>query len=137
MGGNEGDGSHEGDEGNEEEGSQQDRQGQIREISRLPWHQVQDPFWLDQVRLGQEQARQDRDQEASCSWQEVLRPHQGLGCCLPEGQEGFGRQGLRRNQEGLSSLQEGQGALPVNISSMLRLQLRAWGCLRPSSAVAS
>merc|ERR1711959_572048 len=41
--------------------------------------------------------------------------HQGLDYCCPEGQEGFGPEGLRRNQEGLSSLQEGQGTLPVNI----------------------
>merc|ERR1719335_44026 len=52
-----------------------------------------------------------------------------------QGKEGIGPQGLRRNQEGLCSLQEGQGALPVNMN-MPVLQLRVWGCLRPSSAVA-
>merc|ERR1711918_213074 len=57
---------------------------------------------------------QDCEQEAVGKWQEGLRPHQGLDCCCPEGQEGFGRQGLRCNQEGNSSLQEGQGALPVS-----------------------
>merc|ERR1712224_893616 len=58
-------------------------------------------------------------------------------CCCPEGQEGFGRQGLRRSEEGNPSLQEGQGTLPVSMHmSIPRLQLRAWGCLRPWSAVA-
>merc|ERR1712118_395554 len=69
-----------------------------------------------------------------------LRQHQGLDCCCPEGQEGFGHQGLRRSEEGNSSLQEGQGALPVSklptYMKIPKLQLRAWGCLRPWSAVA-
>merc|ERR1711977_508625 len=80
----------------------------------LPWHQSQDLHRLDQERLDQEQAWQDCDQEAGCQWQEGLRQHQGLDCCSPEGQEGIGRQGLRRSEEGNSSLQEGQGALPVS-----------------------
>merc|ERR1711977_418701 len=63
---------------------------------------------------GSEQDCEDCEQEAVGSWQEGLRQHQGLDCCRPEGQEGFGRQGLRRSEEGNSSLQEGQGALPVS-----------------------
>merc|ERR1712224_879097 len=73
--GDEGHGCHEGHEGNEEEG---------------------------------------REQEGFPPGQEE-QLHQGLDYCCPEGQEGFGPEGLRHNQEGLSSLQEGQGTLPVNI----------------------
>merc|ERR1712093_426076 len=135
--GNESDGSHEGHEGHEEEGSEQDCEGQDGKVSGLPWHQGQDRFWTCQDRLDEEQEWQDCEQEAVGSWQEGLRQHQGLDCCCPEGQEGFGRQGLRRSEEGNSSLQEGQGTLPVSMHmSIPRLQLRAWGCLRPWSAVA-
>merc|ERR1712205_123372 len=74
----------------------------------------QSRFWTCQDRLDEEQEWQDCEQEAVGSWQEGLRRHQGLDCCRPEGQEGFGRQGLRRSEEGNSSLQEGQGALPVS-----------------------
>merc|ERR1712224_60090 len=112
-------------------------EGQIRKVSCLPWHQGEDHLWLDQDRFVQEQTWQDREQGECSTWQEAIRQHQGLDCCRPEGQEGFGCQGLRRHQEGLSSLQEGQGALPVSMNKYLpRLQLRAWGCLRPWSALA-
>merc|ERR1712182_30198 len=40
--------------------------------------------------------------------------NKGLDCRCPEGKEGFGREGLRRSEEGNSSLQESQGALPVS-----------------------
>merc|ERR1712224_430970 len=43
-----------------------------------------------------------------------LRQHQGLDCRCPEGQEGTWREGLCRNQEGHSTLQEGQGVLQLN-----------------------
>merc|ERR1711904_739842 len=112
--GNESDGSHEGHEGHEEEGSEQDCEGQDGKVSGLPWHQGQDRFWIVKDRLDEEQEWQDCEQEAVGSWQEGLCQHQGLDCCCPEGQEGLGRQGLRRSEEGNSSLQEGQGALPVN-----------------------
>merc|ERR1719399_2521454 len=97
--GNESDGSHEGHACYEEEGSEQDCEGQDGKVSGLPWHQGQDRFWTVQDRLDEEQEWQDSEQEAVSSWQ--------------EGQEGFGRQGLRRSEEGNASLQEGQGALPV------------------------
>merc|ERR1719201_688461 len=112
--GNESDGSHEGHACYEEEGSEQDRQGQSCQISCFPWHQGEDNRWYDQIGSDQEQEWQDCEQEAVGKWQEGFRPHQGLDCCCPEGQEGFGRQGLRRSEEGNSSLQEGQGALPVS-----------------------
>merc|ERR1712139_584099 len=106
--------SHEGHEGHEEEGSEQDCERQTCKVGGLPWHQGQDHLWIVQDRLDQEQEWQGCEQEAVGKWQEGLRPHQGLDCCCPEGQEGFGRQGLRRSEEGNSSLQEGQGALPVS-----------------------
>merc|ERR1712124_111474 len=112
--GDESDGSHEGHEGHEEEGSEQDCEGQTCKVGGLPWHQGQDLLWTVQDRLDQEQEWQDCEQEDVGKGQEGLRPHQGLDCCCPEGQEGFGRQGLRRSEEGNSSLQEGQGALPVS-----------------------
>merc|ERR1712138_127699 len=109
--GNEG---HEGHEGHEEEGSEQDCKGQTCKVGGLPWQQGQDRQWLEQDRLDQEQEWQDCEQEAVSQREEGLRQHQGLDCCCPEGQEGFGRQGLHRSEEGNSSLQEGQGALPVS-----------------------
>merc|ERR1712118_100627 len=83
--------------------------------SCLPWHQGEDLHWLDQERLGPEQAWQGRDQEAARRWQEELRQHQGLDRRRPEGQEGSRRQGLHGSEEGHSSLQRGQGALSVSI----------------------
>merc|ERR1712164_95632 len=74
----------------------------------------EDLHWLEEERLDQEQERRSCEQEAIGQWKEVLRPHQGLDRCCPEGQKGFGCEGLRRSQEGFSSLQEGQGALPVS-----------------------
>merc|ERR1739848_972812 len=112
---------NEGDEGHEEEDREQDRQGQICKGIGLPWFQGQDRGWYDCGLL---------EQEKVSVWQEEC-----LDCRRDEGKEGIGPQGLRRNQEGLCSLQEGQGALPVDMN-MPVLQLRVWGCLRPSSAVA-
>merc|ERR1739848_974692 len=91
---------------------------------------------MGEERLDQKQERQDCQQEAICSGQEGLRTHQGLDSCRPEGPEGLGCQGLRCSEERNCSLQEGQGALPVSICKRLKAQLRVWGCLRPSSAVA-
>merc|ERR1712017_28563 len=126
---------YEGNEGNEEEGCEQDCKGQIRKVRRLPWNQGEDRRWLDQERLGGEQAGKDCEQEEFGTWQEGLRQHQRLDNCSPEGKEGTWREGLRRCQEGLSSLQEGQGVLQLNFSAWL--QLRLWGYLHPWSVVAS
>merc|ERR1712224_763645 len=100
---------NEGDESHEEEDREQDRQGQNGKGIGLPWFQGQDRGWYDCCLLDQEQARKDREQEKIGVWQEEC-----LDCRRDEGKEGIGPQGLRRNQEGLCSLQEGQGALPVN-----------------------
>merc|ERR1712046_542467 len=121
--------------GHEEEGCQQDRQGQPCQVRGFPWIQGEDHRWLDQERLGGEQAWKDREQEEPCTRQEDVRQHQGLDRCSPEGKEGTQRQGLRSCQEGYSSLQEGQGVLQLSVS--VWLLLRSWGYLRPSSAAAS
>merc|ERR1719456_1688848 len=75
----------------------------------LPWFQGKDRRWNDCFFPDQEQAWQDREQEEVRLWQE-----ESLDCRRDQGKEGIGSQGIRRNQEGLRSLQEGQGALPVN-----------------------
>merc|ERR1712086_928306 len=113
--GNEGHEGHESYEGNEEEVCQQDRKGPLRQGRGLPWNQGKDHWWLDQGRLGQEQEWQDREQEELGSWQEGLLQHQDLDCRRPEGKEGTRPQGLRRDQEGHTFLQEGQGVLPVKM----------------------
>merc|ERR1711904_277895 len=97
--------SNHGHEGHEEEGCQQDCQGQNGQVCGFPWNQGKDPWWLDQVGFGAEQARKDCDQEASCSRQEGVRQQQGLDSSSPEGKEGTECEGLRRCQEGYSSLQ--------------------------------
>merc|ERR1711907_554522 len=119
--GNEGHGCHEGHEGHEEEGRQQDCQGQNGQVSGFPWIQGEDHRWLDCKRLGSEQAWKDCEQEELCEWQEAVRQHQGLDCSSPEGKEGTQREGLRRCQEGFSSLQEGQGVLQLSVSVWLLL----------------
>merc|ERR1719389_569050 len=104
-------------------------------LGGFPWIQGKDHWWLDCLRLGEEQAWKDCEQERSCQWQEGLCQHQGLDCCSPEGKEGTQREGLRRCQERSSSLQEGKGVLQLSVSGWL--QLRPWGYLQPWSAAAS
>merc|ERR1712118_435324 len=128
--GDEGHGCHEGHEGNEEEGSEQDCKGTLRQGCGLPWIQGQDLRWFDFVRLDQELPWQDCEQEGIPTGQEE-QLHQGLDYCRPEGQEGFGPEGLCRNQEGLSSLQEGQGTLPVSINEHGKASARGVGMSTP------
>merc|ERR1712093_774404 len=121
---------YEGDEGNEEEVREQDCKGPHGQGTGVPWVQGEDRRWVDQRFFDQEQVRQNREQEVIFAGQE-----ESLDVCRPEGKEGTGPQGLRRAQEGLSSLQEGQGVLQLNKSAWLQLGL--WGYLQPWSAVAS
>merc|ERR1712167_79751 len=72
----------------------------------LPWIQGEDHRWLDCHFLDQEQVRQDCEQEVFREGQEKY-----LDDRCAEGKEGTEGQGLRRNQEGLRALQEGQGVL--------------------------
>merc|ERR1711977_488361 len=87
--GNEGDGRHEGDEGHEEKVSERHCKGPHGQSYGLPRVQGQ-----------------DREQEGFRKGQEEC-----LDDCRAEGKEGTEDQGLRRNQEGLRALQEGQGVL--------------------------
>merc|ERR1712182_33348 len=107
MGGNEGDeghGRHEGHEG----------------------HEGEDRERYDSCLLDQEQERQDREQEKVGVWQE-----ERLDCCCHQGKEGIGSQGLCRNQEGLRSLQEGQGALPMNMHEHAKASAQGVGMSTP------
>merc|ERR1711977_409999 len=122
----EGYGSHEGHESHEEEDREQDRQGQNGKGIGLPWFQGQDRGWYDCRLLDQEQARQDREQEEVGVWQEEC-----LDCRRHQGKEGIGSQGLCRNQEGLCSLQEGQGALPMNMHEHAKASAQGVGMSTP------
>merc|ERR1712224_986480 len=132
--GNEGHGSHEGHESNEEE--VRDCKGPHGQSRCLSWIQGEDCRWLEADRLGEELTWKDREQEAIGQCQEeICHRSQALDYRSPEGEEGTWYEGLRRYQEGLSSLQQGQGVLQLSTSAWL--QLRLWGYLHPSSAVAS
>merc|ERR1712124_233539 len=72
----------------------------------------------------------DREQEGIPASQEE-QLHQGLDHCCPEGQEGFGPQGLRCNQEGLSSLQEGKRILSVSIDEHAEASAQGVGMSTP------
>merc|ERR1712072_707135 len=72
----------------------------------VPRVQGEDSWWLDCLCIDEEQVRQDREQEEINLCQEERLDD----CCL-KGKEGTETQGLRRNQEGLRALQEGQGVL--------------------------
>merc|ERR1711959_480730 len=99
----------EGDEGHEEE---RDREGEAREDGCLPWHQVEDWERAEEERFDEEQERE-----------EGLRPDQGLDRGRDQGAQVPWREGLRRSEEGLAPLQEGEGVLrPVSTSSALSRQ---------------
>merc|ERR1712094_121784 len=109
--------------------------GPLCQGRRFPWKQGEDHWWLEADRLGEELIWKDCEQEGIGSRQEEICQHQGLDFCNPEGKEGAWCEGLRPYQERFSSLQQGQGFLQLSISGWL--QLRLWGYLHPSSAVAS
>merc|ERR1711896_35297 len=94
-------GGHEGDAGDEGEEA---RVGAAREASRLLREDRQDRDRAEEDGPREEQGGPDREQEEERLGQEELLDR-GLqqGACLPEGQ------GLHRDQEGHSPLQEGEG----------------------------
>merc|ERR1711976_366791 len=104
--GNESDGRHEGDEGHEEKVCEQDCKGPLCQSLGVSWVQGEDSGWPLCFLLDEEQVRQGCEQEAILEGQEEL-----LDDCRPEGQEGTEDHRLRRSQEGLRALQEGQGVL--------------------------
>merc|ERR1739848_12588 len=77
----------------------------------------EDRWWHDKVCFDQEQARQGRQQEDVRQGQA-----EQVDCCCPEGKEGTERQGIRRDQEGITPLQEGAGALPVRVLTTVSAQ---------------
>merc|ERR1711896_15199 len=67
---------------------------------------------LEGNRSRQEQEGQDREQEDECSFQEEVCQHcWALDAGCQEGTRGPEDQGLCRDQEGLSTLRQGEGAL--------------------------
>merc|ERR1712078_61322 len=87
-------GSHEGHEGYEEEGCEQDCDGLACQGDGAPWQQSEDHWRLDGIGSDQEQGRQNCEQESE-----------------RQGQEGLEDHGIRRDQEGLTPLRQGEGAL--------------------------
>merc|ERR1712224_839925 len=92
--GNEGHGSHEGNAGNEEEGCEQDRKGQIRKVRRLPWNQGEDRRWLDQERLGGEQAWKDCEQEEFAHGKKAYANIKGWTTAVQKARKALGVKGF-------------------------------------------
>merc|ERR1712224_705999 len=92
--GNEGHGSYEGNAGNEEEGWEQDRKGQIREVRRLPWNQGEDRRWLDQERLGGEQAWKDCEQEGLAHGKKAYANIKGWTTAVHKARKALGVKGF-------------------------------------------
>merc|ERR1719161_2757798 len=90
--GNEGDGCHEGNEGDEEEANL----CQTRKASCLCRQDQQDQDWVDCCRLQEEQHWQDCEQEGQRPCQGPSRP---LACSMPEGPQGIEDQGFLSYQE--------------------------------------
>merc|ERR1711869_185982 len=115
-------------QGHEGKVCEQDCKGPHGQSLGVSWIQGEDSGWHDCILFDEEQERQGREQEAIRDGQEEL-----LDDCCSEGKEGTEGHRLRRNQEGLRALQEGQGVLLKML--VMASQLGAWGCLRPLSAV--
>merc|ERR1711937_419119 len=108
-GGHEGDeeeGSHEGHEGYEEEEREQDCEGHHGQSDGAPWKQGKDCRRLNRQGPDQEQSRQDCEQEEARPRQEVP-----MDAGLLEGTQGPEAHRLRRDQEGLTPLRQGEGVL--------------------------
>merc|ERR1711988_1529797 len=101
--GNEG---HESHEGHEEEDGEQDRKGQASEGQRVLRWQGEDVHGTEEGGSHEEQDRQGGYQEVTCGRQEGVQEHQRLDRGCPEGQEGARCERLRRDQEGLRTVQK-------------------------------
>merc|ERR1711904_36913 len=107
--GNEGD---EGDEGNEEEEREQDCEGQPCQGNGAPWQQGKNRWRLDGIGPDEEQGRQDCEQEAECCVEaQVQDGPRAMEPGSGEGTQGIEDHGLRRDQEGLTPLRQGEGVL--------------------------
>mmetsp|Transcript_57032 Transcript_57032/g.135982 ORF Transcript_57032/g.135982 Transcript_57032/m.135982 type:complete len:224 (+) Transcript_57032:703-1374(+) len=113
----EGQNHHEGqgNEGHEEEGRVQDRNGQACEVRRLPWQQGEDLRWPRKVPADEEQARQGCQQEDARQGEDDPEVRAALARLRDDGPEGAGNQRLLCSgwQEcpGQSPVCQGEGAL--------------------------
>merc|ERR1711862_704771 len=106
------DGSHEeGDEGNESHEGHEKDLCKPCEASRLCRQGCQDWLWLEEGRPREEQGRQDCQQE-----EERTLESQPLDCCVQSRTCSLEDQRFRRHQEGIASVQQGQGALQEEVS---------------------
>merc|ERR1712144_175570 len=96
--------------GHEEEDREQDCKGPLGQSLGVPWIQGEDRGWNDQILFDQEQARQGCQQE-----EQVDR-------CRHQGKEGPEPQGICRDQEGITPLQEGKGTLQLKTCMMALAQ---------------
>merc|ERR1712032_1174492 len=92
--------SHEGNEGNEEGVCAPGQAPRVR------WQGWKDYEWAQEVRFGEEQVRQDRQQEEASPRQGKPVDRSGQGCA-----GGSEDQGLLRHQKGLPIVHQGEGAL--------------------------
>merc|ERR1712178_437860 len=110
--GDEEEGSHEGHEGYEEEGCEQDCDGLACQGDGAPWQQSEDHWRLDGIGSDQEQGRQNCEQESERQGQEGIQEHSGAMVRGPgKGPQGLEDHGIRCDQEGLTPLRQGEGAL--------------------------
>merc|ERR1712054_309494 len=122
------------DEGNEEEDCEQGCQGPLRQVCGAAREQGKDCGRLDEVRSEQEAERACQEEVCQLCW--TLDAGCQEGTCGPQGQ------GFRRDQEGFSTLHQGEGilqqlrlaCLSVCYMNTLQCQLQVWGILRLSSA---
>merc|ERR1712146_94332 len=85
------------------------------QASRLCWQAQQDQDWTVSICPQDVQDRPHREQEEEQPCQGCLQYYSWpLVCSSPEGPQSFERQGFHGRQEGHSTLQEGQGVLPVS-----------------------
>merc|ERR1712070_943458 len=110
--GHEGDEEEGGHEGHEEEGCEQDCDGLACQGDGAPWQQSEDHWRLDGIGSDQEQGRQNCEQESERQGQEGMQEHSGAMVRGPgKGPQGLEDHGIRRDQEGLTPLRQGEGAL--------------------------
>merc|ERR1712093_336998 len=100
---------NEGHEGHEEEDCEQGRKGPHGQGNGAPRQQGEDRRWPHSEGPDAEQVWQDCEQEEERPWQ-----GQPLDDCLQEGTRCLEDQGLRRYQEGLAPVPEGQGVPEVS-----------------------
>merc|ERR1712032_1766354 len=112
MGSHEGDESHESGKSHEGNESHEGKEGLCApgQAPRVCRQDCNDSEWAQEVRLGEEQVRQDRQQEEECPFQS-----QPMDCCLQGCAGSFKDQGLLRRQKGFPVVHQGEGALQEEV----------------------